>query len=175
MARENQPQKSSLHRLLIPALVVTTVVTLDQISKWIIIRELQVFDGRPVEVIPGLFNLVLTYNRGAAFGLLSDVPDGWRHLLLGLTTVAAFLAVAYFLLNDYRHDLMAHQALAMIVGGAIGNIIDRVRLGAVVDFLDVYYASYHWPAFNLADSAICVGVAVLLIRTPRKKTTSNPA
>ena len=122
--------------------------------------------GEIKPIIPSFFNLTLVYNPGVAFGVFSDLSDAVRIAVLTATTGIALLAIGYFLFSQYRHDIIAQAALAMITGGAIGNIIDRVRLGEVVDFLDFFIANYHWPAFNIADSAICVGVCILLFRTP---------
>ena len=148
-------------------LALILVIVLDQLSKSLILSSFSVGEVR--SIIPGFFNLTLTYNPGAAFGLLSDLPDGSRVLVLSLTICAALAAVGYFLLNEYYDDGIGQIGLLMIVGGAIGNIIDRARFGEVVDFLDVYFRSYHWPAFNIADSAICLGVTVLLFRKPSRK------
>lgn len=142
------------------------VVILDQYTKYLVVANLTLHET--IELVPGFFNLILTYNKGAAFGLLADLPDTIRYIALTVTTLIALSAVVYFLLRDYREDFIAQIALSFIVGGAVGNILDRVRLGMVVDFLDVYYNNYHWPAFNVADSAICLGVAVLLFRKPHK-------
>lgn len=157
--------------LAVMGLVAMVVIAFDQASKLMILASLN--EGDAVPIVPGFFDLTLTFNHGAAFGLMAGVQDGLRHVLLALTTTLALGAVLYFLLNDYSKDSVAQVALAMIVGGAVGNIIDRFRFGAVVDFLDVYYGSYHWPAFNVADSAICVGVFVLLLRRPAKDTPSD--
>ncbi len=145
-------------------LSVMLVAFLDQWTKFLIVSALTL--GERIEIIPGFFNLTLAYNPGAAFGMLGDLPDGTRQLVLGAVTVLALLVVFYFLAKDYYHDLIAQAALGLILGGAVGNIIDRVRLGVVVDFLDVYVQSYHWPSFNVADSAICIGVAILIFRKP---------
>lgn len=163
-------QRISGRSIALMAVIVVAVMALDQLSKALVLINIR--NGESIPVIPGLFDLTLTYNRGAAFGFLAGVEDGLRHVLLALTTCLALGAVLYFLIKDYSKDPLAQGALAMIVGGAFGNIIDRFRLGAVVDFLDVFYGTYHWPAFNLADSFICVGVAVLLFRRPKKDATS---
>ena len=147
--------------------VICLVVVSDQITKAIILSSIAEGDNLPL--IPGFFNLTLTFNKGAAFGLLADLPDGSRQVILAITTVVALFVVVYFLVNDYKHDRFAQAALALIVGGAVGNIIDRCRLGVVVDFLDVYYSTYHWPAFNVADSCICVGVSILFFRKPTRR------
>jgi signal peptidase II len=155
--------------LLVTAISVGTVV-IDQISKQIVLRSFQPGEIRPV--IDGLFNLTLTFNRGAAFGLWSGLGPGWREVVLGLTIMLALAVVGYLLTRAYYQTALAQTALAGILGGAIGNVIDRVQLGAVVDFLDFYIGTAHWPAFNVADSAICVGVCLLLFAPkPEEKAT----
>jgi len=141
-------------------LVILVVFLLDQWSKGLIVSQLT-----PLQIVPvfaPIFNLTLTLNPGVAFGFLATLPDGQREIALALTTIVALGVVLYLLIKDYRNDLVAQVALAMIVGGALGNITDRFRIGFVVDFLDFHWGDYHWPAFNLADSAICVGVTFLL-------------
>ena len=96
--------------------------------------------------------------------MFSGLPDVWRRTVLIVVSLLALLVVFRFILKDAKGDLVSQLALSAILGGALGNIIDRFRFDAVVDFLDVYYGTYHWPAFNIADSAISVGVVVLVIR-----------
>ena len=139
-------------------------VAADQITKFLIVSELE--RGQIVEVIPKFFNLTLAFNKGAAFGFLASAPEGTRQLALAFTTILALSVVVYFLVRDFRGRGLSRHALALILGGAVGNVIDRVRLGEVIDFLDVYWGAYHWPAFNIADSAICIGVFLLLIAKP---------
>lgn len=133
----------------------------DQLSKALVINYVK--PGETIPIIPNFLNLTLTFNRGAAFGLLADAPDGTRQLMIGALTALALLVVGWLLIKDYRDHLSAQFALALVIGGAVGNVIDRVRLGHVIDFIDAYYGYRHWPAFNLADSAICVGVALLFL------------
>lgn len=147
-------------RALVAVSTIGTIL-LDQVSKHLVLQNFQPGEIRPI--IDGVFNLTLTFNRGAAFGLWSGLPPGWREGVLALTILFALLVIAYLLTRSYYQNALSQIALSAILGGACGNIIDRVRLGAVVDFLDFYYGSYHWPAFNIADSAICVGVAILLL------------
>ena len=154
------------------ALVALTTVLLDQLSKGWILSTFTPGDIKPV--IPGLFNLTLTFNPGAAFGLWTGLSDGWRQLLLSLTVLIALAVVLFFLRQPTHRGRLSQIALAAILGGAIGNIIDRLRLGSVVDFIDIYLGSWHWPAFNIADSAICVGVAILIL-LPQSKTTPKNA
>lgn len=141
-------------------LVIVGVIAADQLSKLWIVELLQLYESR--EIIPGLFNLVYVVNTGAAFSILADVDSPWRHyffLVVGAIAIVG-LSVAYIKLRAI--NTYYYLPTGLIVGGAIGNLIDRVRLGAVVDFLDFYVGSYHWPAFNVADSAIVVG-AVLFV------------
>ncbi|MDO8598343.1 MAG: signal peptidase II [Sulfuricaulis sp.] len=133
------------------------ITTLDQLTKVAIARVLTV--GGNVELAP-FFNLVLVYNRGAAFSFLSSASGWQRELFIAFALVAAVWIV--YLLRKYPRQTLFCLALSLILGGAIGNVIDRVLFGAVVDFLDFHAAGHHWPAFNLADSAITCG-AVLLI------------
>ncbi len=144
-----------------------SVVVIDQLTKYLAEREIQV--GETIEIVPGLFNLILTYNPGAAFGLMANLPDHLRPIALALTTAIALGAVFFFFFKEYRDDFTAKIFLAGILGGAVGNIIDRVRYGKVVDFLDFYIGTNHWPAFNIADSVICLGVIGLIFRKPTRK------
>ena len=137
------------------------VIGLDQWTKVLTVKHFGLYDS--LEIIPGFFNLTYLTNKGAAFGFLAGVEGEWRHyFFLTLVSVAlVILVIAWFRLR--KEHVCYGPALALIAGGAIGNAIDRVRLGAVVDFLDFHVAGYHWPAFNVADSAIFVGVALFLI------------
>lgn len=127
----------------------------------------------PLPVVGGFFNLTLVYNKGAAFGIFSNFEDGLRQILLAAAAAVALLSVVYFLAKEYRGSVAAHIAVGFILGGALGNIIDRISFGYVIDFLDFYVGQNHWPAFNIADSAICVGVFALIF-TPSCKTTPKP-
>jgi signal peptidase II len=124
------------------------------------VRNLPLFELR--EVVPGFFGLVHVRNTGVAFSLLSNLDSRWVHPFLILATVLAMGAVlAYIAFLPCRGA--APVGLGLILGGAIGNLIDRARLGYVVDFLDLYWRNHHWPTFNVADVGISVGVALLLI------------
>ncbi len=140
------------------------VVLVDQVSKLAVVRSMQVHET--VSVIPGFFNLVHVRNRGIAFGILNR-PGGDLnyYLLAGGTLLAVILLLFWFRKISFAHA-SAGFALSLVIGGAVGNLIDRVRLREVVDFLDVYIGSFHWPAFNVADSAITIGsiwLAVVLL------------
>ncbi len=142
-------------------ILILLVVVLDQVTKIWVVNNFQLYES--LEVIPGFFNLTYLTNKGAAFGFLAGVDAAWRHyFFLILASIAlVLLVVAWFRLH--RDHRFYGPALALIAGGAIGNVIDRVRVGAVVDFLDFYVATSHWPAFNVADSAITLGVALFLL------------
>ena len=133
------------------------LVVLDPLSKLAVLQWLA--PGRVVEVTP-FFNFVLVYNPGAAFSFLAQAPGWQRGLFIAIALVASAWIV--FLLRRHWRETLFSFALALILGGAVGNLIDRVVYGAVVDFLDFHAAGWHWPAFNVADSAITVG-AVLLV------------
>ncbi len=142
-------------------LLLILVLVLDQITKVLVVNSFQLYES--YEIIPGFFSLTYLTNKGAAFGFLAGVDAAWRHyFFLTLASVAlVLLGVAWYRMRK-DHPFYG-PALALIAGGAVGNVIDRVRLGAVVDFLDFYIAGHHWPAFNVADSAITVGVALFLV------------
>lgn len=141
-------------------MVSVLVVVLDQISKSIVLTHLsRVYS---LKVIDGFFSLTLVLNTGVAFGLFSHSPAAWKVialLLLSGITVIALLGY-YFFGKDLNR--LTSIAFCLIIGGAIGNMVDRFRFSKVVDFLDFYWKSYHWPAFNLADAAITIGVFLLL-------------
>lgn len=140
---------------------IVIAIVLDQLTKAWVISYLQLYESK--EIIPGFFNLVYVTNTGAAFSMLANVDSPWRHyffLAIGLIAMVG-LTVAYWKLR--KVSTYYSLALALIAGGAAGNLIDRVRFGAVIDFLDFYVGRYHWPAFNVADSAICVGAGLFLV------------
>lgn len=140
------------------------MLALDLASKYWIESTLQFGEQIPVT---NFFNLVLTYNPGAAFSFLSE-QSGWqRWFLSGIASIAAIVII--FLLNKYQLEKLFCWALSLILGGAIGNLYDRIMLGHVVDFLDFYVGTYHWPAFNIADSAIFVGTALMIYDSFRTK------
>ncbi|KAB0665430.1 signal peptidase II [Oryzomonas japonica] len=143
----------------------------DQITKQYIDRSMQMFQSIPV--IDGLFNITYVRNKGAAFSFLSHAS--WRlPFFIAISAIAAVVIVIAF--NRLRKDqLLAQVSLALIFSGAVGNLIDRVRLGEVIDFLDVYWKAHHWPAFNVADSLICVGVALLALDMLREEQRQKQA
>src|SRR5438552_2157908 len=120
-------------------------------------------DDAMVGIIPGMFRLVHVENRGIAFGLFSDSASPWAAMVLTLISMAAIALVGALLWQNQAAPKLTRTGLALILGGAAGNLLDRLLRGQVVDFLDFYFSSYHWPAFNIADSAICIGAALLLL------------
>jgi len=135
------------------------IVVLDQITKWAVLGY---FANRtPREEITGFFNLVLVFNKGAAFSMFADAPGWQTPLLVGFALVAAAI-VSYLILRN-PHKRLLCLGLALILGGAVGNLIDRVRYGQVVDFLDFHALGAHWPAFNVADSGITLGALLLIL------------
>jgi signal peptidase II len=138
------------------------VLIADQLTKWWALKGLRF--GAPVPIIDGFFSLTLVMNPGLAFGMLGGVPETFRWMV-GLLSIGAVIVLALLAARLLvGGGVWTRVALGLIFGGAAGNLIDRVRFGAVVDYLDFYYRGYHWPAFNVADSAITVGVTVLAIR-----------
>lgn len=135
------------------------VIALDQITKALASAHLVLHE--PVPVLP-LFNLTLMHNSGAAFSFLAQA-GGWQRWFFVAVAIAVSVALAWWLRQLRRNQLWLAVALALVLGGALGNVWDRVTLGYVVDFVDVYYGDWHWPAFNVADSAISVGAIMLLV------------
>lgn len=144
------------------AIAVITLL-LDQLSKWSALSNLQI--GMPEPVLPFL-NWLLLFNPGAAFSFLAQ-GSGWQRWFF---TVLGLAASAYiiWLLHKSQGDKMLCWALSLILGGALGNVLDRIMYGAVVDFIDLHYANWHWPAFNIADSAICIGAGLIIWGELRK-------
>ena len=159
------------------ALIFFVSVILDISSKNYVVNYFS-NDSKPyITVIENFFNIGLTYNHGVAFGFMTNWSDNLRIVALTITSIVAFCVLLYFLLVVYKNDKLATLFLALIFGGAVGNLIDRIRFGAVVDFIDVYFKEYHWPMFNLADSFICIGVFALIIlpsgKSNKAKETEN--
>lgn len=146
--------------LLIFILGASAIIVLDQITKAVITAHFALHEVLPV--IPGFFNLVHVLNPGAAFGFLANASETFRYVFFTGVTVLAAGLIIFYLVKSRPRNLILAGSLTLIFGGAVGNLIDRLRVGAVVDFLDVFVGSLHWPAFNVADSAITVG-AILMI------------
>ena len=139
------------------SLIVVLGLVADQLSKLYIHGSMRLYQSIPV--LDGLFNITYLRNKGAAFSFLSNAS--WRIPFFITVTLVAAVVILVALRKLREEQRLTQTALAMIFSGAIGNLIDRVRLGEVIDFLDVYWKHYHWPAFNVADSLICVGVALV--------------
>ena len=144
------------------SVLAAAILVADQITKWWALHGLRF--GEAVPVISGFFSLTLVMNPGLAFGMLAGVPETFRWMvgLLSIGAVVILAVIAARLLPT--GGPWTRLALGLIFGGAAGNLIDRLRFGAVVDYLDFYWGAYHWPAFNVADSAITVGVTILAFR-----------
>jgi lipoprotein signal peptidase len=151
-------------------LVVATLL-LDRWTKSLIQARFELNDT--VSVIDGFFNITYVRNTGVAFGIFSSVSSPAKALLLSLfTAIAAVVVVVYSIRSPVRNRLL-QVALGFILGGALGNLYDRMTYGYVIDFLEFYYRGYHWPSFNVADSAISTGVVLLAVEIIRNETTSR--
>jgi signal peptidase II len=162
-----RPQPNALIWLWLSAVV----IALDQLSKWWAVHALQPM-GLPHPVIPGFLNWTLAFNRGAAFSFLAD-GGGWQRWFFALIAVAACMAMLWFLRRGGRALFCA--GLALIIGGALGNLFDRLTLGHVVDFLLLHWRGWYYPAFNVADSAITIGAVALIIDSFRDRRPREPS
>jgi signal peptidase II len=137
------------------------VILLDQASKLLIQATIPLGHGIPI--IPGIFAIVHVLNPGAAFGLLAGRSASFRNpFFIGISLLAVGFII-FYRHRELKGDSLASFALSLILGGAIGNLVDRLRIGMVIDFLDVHYYQYHWPAFNVADSCITIGVSLMML------------
>jgi signal peptidase II len=143
--------------------IATVVLLLDQISK---ITVTKLFTYGESLAVTSFFNLVLVYNKGAAFSFLAT-QQGWQRYFFSVLGIAAALFIVY-LLRKHAGQRMFCWALALILGGAVGNVVDRLLYGHVIDFLDFHVGGWHWPAFNVADSAICIGAVLFVIDELRR-------
>ena len=137
------------------------VLFLDQWSKGLVTRTMEVHQSKTI--ITDVFDLTYVRNTGAAFGLFASVDSSVKAILLNSIAVIVFLIVSAYALRSSHKSVRLQVGLALILGGAVGNLLDRVRFGYVVDFLDFSISGHHWPAFNVADSAICIGVGLLFL------------
>jgi signal peptidase II len=149
-----------------PLLIALAVLLLDRITKWAIAQTIPLEDT--INIIPGFFRLTHLENTGAAFSLFADSSSPFRTTLLIAFSVAALSVVSVLLWKDRRVFHSGTLALSLILGGAVGNLWDRIANGKVTDFLDFYIGIHHWPPFNVADSAIVVGALMLFMRMLRK-------
>jgi signal peptidase II len=150
-----------MKRRIIAFLTAVGVFALDRWSKYEIEQRFTAFDTKAV--IPGFFNLVRSENPGVAFGIFADTNSHSRTPMLIATSVVAILILALMLWKIERQDNFTAIGLALIFGGALGNVYDRIHSGVVTDFLDFYAGSYHWYTFNLADTSICIGAGLLIL------------
>jgi signal peptidase II len=148
-------------RYIMLALVSVATLLLDQAAKIQIMKTMRLHES--ISVIPHFFSLTYIRNPGAAFGILASSSNGFRLLFFGFASVFALALLGTIFFRLRQEDWVGQLSIAGILGGAIGNLLDRMRFGEVIDFLDFYIDAYHWPAFNIADAAISVGVAFLII------------
>jgi signal peptidase II len=151
------------------------VVVLDQFTKMLVDHFMSLHESWLV--VDGLLRLTYVQNRGAAFGILSDADLPYQSLFFAVVSLAALGAIAAYSWRLPARSRLPQTALALIMGGALGNLIDRARLGYVIDFVDAYWSAHHWPAFNVADSAISIGVVLLVIdilRQPQAADAPQP-
>ncbi len=156
MAKSDNMPDTQLKTLWISLLV----IGLDQITK--LIAESQLPFHQPVNVIPYYFDWYLTYNAGAAFSFLAEA-GGWQRWFFAITSIVVSAVIFVWLRKLERDDRLTAIALCLILGGAIGNLIDRIYLGYVIDYIQVWLGSYPWPAFNIADAAIAIGAVILIL------------
>jgi len=162
-AQMRSPVVKRVHILQRIAYVMITVLIFagDQITKSLVKDSIP--HGAVVPVIPDFFNIIHTENSGIAFSLFAGASSEWKMVLLIAVSMALLITVVVVALKSHEMNWETGVALALVLGGASSNLLDRIRYGQVVDFLDVYYRSYHWPTFNVADSAICVGAGLLIL------------
>jgi signal peptidase II len=151
-----------VHYLILAAIV----VVLDIWTKALVLARIELHEA--IQVIPNFFQIVHVRNTGAAFGIGANAGSKLIPMLLNAGAIAVFCVVVVYALRSAISDRLLQTGLHLILGGAVGNLLDRFRLGYVVDFLDVYVGNHHWPAFNVADSAICIGIALLFLDMRKK-------
>jgi signal peptidase II len=156
-----------VHYLILAA----AVIVLDIWTKALVLARIDLHETIPI--IPNFFQLVHVRNTGAAFGIGANASSRIVPLLLNFGAIAVFFVVVVYALRSAVTDRVLQTGLHLILGGAIGNLLDRFRFGYVVDFLDVYVGTKHWPAFNVADSAICIGIALLFLDMRKKPETES--
>jgi len=142
------------------ALIVSTVIILDQLTKWQVMRTMRLHES--ISIVPDLFSITYIRNSGAAFGILAGSHSGFRLVFFGITSALALALLGTIYVRLSPADWLGRVSVAAIFGGAVGNLIDRVQSGEVIDFLDFSLLGHHWPAFNVADAAITVGVCFLI-------------
>jgi signal peptidase II len=158
-----------IHFLILSAVI----IVLDVWTKWLVVKRIDLHEAIPV--IPDFFQLVHVRNTGAAFGIGANASSKLVPLLLNAGAIVVFCVVVVYALRSAITDRVLQTGLHLILGGAIGNLVDRFRFGYVVDFLDVYIGTHHWPAFNVADSAICIGIGLLFLDMKKRPETEAAA
>lgn len=143
--------------------VAAVVVVFDQLTKWVIRTELGIYESLPV--VDGLFSITHVRNTGGAFSLFAGAHEAWRVPFFLFVAVVAIAVLLHFVRRVAPHQRLLLFALGAVLGGAVGNMIDRAAFGEVTDFLDVYWRGYHWPTFNVADSFITVGMLILIVHS----------
>jgi len=148
------------------------VLLLDQWTKYIIVQKLSLY--RKVEVVHGFFNIVHVRNTGGAFGIFGGSRGGIGSILFVVVSLIAIVAIVFLFIKTRQNERTLALSFCLVLSGALGNLIDRLHYGEVVDFLDFHISAYHWPAFNVADSAICIGIGLMaleVLKRDRKRST----
>lgn len=162
------------HKYIPPAFLPALTIVIDQWTKMLVINRFQL--GESISVVSNFFSLTYVQNTGAAFGILAQSHPTFRVPFFIFVPVIALIVISYLFRKLADNDWKMSAALSLVIGGAIGNLIDRIRVGYVIDFLDFHYRyQYHFPAFNVADTAICIGVAFLVFDVLGEEHVSNPA
>ena len=138
--------------------IIGIILVFDQVTKYVIEKQVVLHEVKPV--IPGFFNITHVRNKGAAFSLFANAPEVFRNFFFSAVTIVAVVVIVFLIRK--AHERLLLVAFSLVAGGAIGNLIDRIRYGEVVDFIQWYVKSFYWPSFNIADSAITVGVCLLV-------------
>ncbi|MDG2305928.1 MAG: signal peptidase II [Candidatus Binatia bacterium] len=154
-------EASGVGKYILVASIALVIVVFDQITKIWIDADMKLYQSIPI--LDGVFNLTYVRNTGAAFSMFADMSETYRVPFFASVAVVAVLAILYFVYSTPPSQKVVLIACGFVLGGALGNLIDRVTYGSVIDFLDVYYGDWHWPAFNVADSFISTGVVLLLL------------
>ncbi len=150
-----------MNKYLLLTVVACGVTIIDQLSKYAVQHMLTL--NNPIEIIPGFFYITYIFNPGAAFGLFSNLSETARMFILIGISLIAFAILLYMYISIREKDNLVLVSIALIIGGALGNLIDRIRFRMVVDFLDFSLGGFHWPAFNIADAAITAGTIILVV------------
>ncbi|MDH7513159.1 MAG: signal peptidase II [Clostridiales bacterium] len=153
--------------------LIALLVVVDQVSKWMVLRRVSLYST--VAIIPGFFNITHIHNRGAIFGAFSQVGNPHVYVALTLASLLALGMVIYYFIITPAAERGVKTSLTLILAGALGNLIDRVFRGYVIDFLDFYVGKWHWPFFNAADSCITIGAILLLFFFVKRKPACSPS